>query len=118
MSATAKPPGGHLRVMLSYRTGLVRGSIVKLLVEHTTTTAEVIRLVVTQVARTSRTAVESDLSDYFLVASLGGKKEKVLDLDYAPLKLQMNAAETKDKVLLMVRKHSEEAQLNQMVTNV
>lgn len=116
--AAAKPSGGHLRVMLSYRTGLVRGSIVKLFVEQKTTTAEVIKLVVTQVALTSRTTVETDLSDYFLVASIGGKKEKILEPDYAPLRLQMNAAESKDKVLLMVRKHSEEAQLNQMVTNV
>ena len=104
-------------MMLSYRTGLVRGSIVKLFVEQTTTTAEVIKLVVTQVARTSRSKVESDLSDYFMVACLG-QKEKVLEPDYAPLQLQMNAAESKDKVLLMVRKHSEEAQMNQMVTNV
>jgi len=102
-------------VMLSYRTGLVRGSIVKLFVEHTTTTAEVIRLVVAQVAKTSRSKVETDLSDYFMVAFIG-QKEKVLNSDYAPLQLQVNAAETKDKVLLMVRKHSEES--HQMVTNV
>ncbi len=105
-------------MMLNYKTGLLRGSIVKLMVEHSTTTAEVIRLVVAQVAKTSRKAVESDMSDYYLVASLGGKKEKILDAGYAPLQLQMNAAEIKDKVMLMVRKHSEEAQLNQMITNV
>ena len=111
--------GGHLRVILSYCTGLVRGSIVKLYVESTTTSVEVIRLVVNQVAVTTRTPLEEDLTDYYLVAGIRDKKEWILEKNYHPLQLQMNAADqTKDKIFLMVKRRSEEEQLNQMVTNV
>ena len=115
---TKRVNGGHLRVILSYRTGLVRGTIVKLYVESTTTTIEVLRLVVNQVALTTCTSLEKDLSDYYLVAGIRDKKEWILEDDYQPLQLQVNTDQAKDKVFLMVKKRSEEAQLNQMITNV
>lgn len=106
-------------MILSYCTGLVRGSIVKLFVESATTTNEVIQLVVQQVAVATCTNLEKDLSDYYLVAGIRDKKEWILEPDYHPLQLQLNTADqSKDKIFLMVKRKSEEEQLNQMVTNV
>lgn len=108
---------GYLRVIPTYRTGLTRGTSVKLYIESITTTREVIALVVHQVAKATGTSLSSlDMSDFCLVAS-SGKNEWVLKPDYHPLQLQENPAE-KGKVFLWVKRKSDENQLNQLVTSV
>lgn len=108
---------GYLRVVPTYRTGLTRGTSVKLFIESTTTTDEVIRLVVQQVAKATSVAYSDlDLSDFYLVASCGNK-EWTLHRDFLPLQLQQNPAEM-GKVYLWVKRKSDENQLNQLITSV
>ena len=108
---------GYLRVIPTYRTGLTRGTSVKLFIESTTTTEEVITLVVKQVARATAVSHEDlDMSDFYLVASCGNK-EWTLQNNYLPLQLQDNSKDL-GKVFLWVRRKSEESQLNQLVTSV
>lgn len=109
---------GHLRVIPSYRTGLARGTSVKLYIESTTTTMEVIDLVVKQVAKATGVSPEQDLSDFYLVAGISGMNEQTLDSDYHPLQLQLKAASRASKVYLLVKRKSEESQLNQLITSV
>lgn len=111
-----EPRNGYLRVIPTYRTGLTKGTSVKLYIENITTTEEVIGLVVNQVAKATGAANVVDFSDYYLVASIG-QKEWVLKPDYYPLQLQTNPTET-GKVFLWLKKRSEENQLNQLVTSV
>lgn len=111
---------GYLRVVPTYRTGLARGTSVKLYIESTTTTLEVISLVVKQVASATATSVENlDMSDFYLVASGSSRdtKELVLKPDYHPLQLQLDPAGM-GKVFLSVKRRSEENTLNQLVTSV
>ncbi len=105
--------------MPSYRTGLARGTSVKLHIENTTTTLEVISLVVKQVARAKQGKADEniDLSDFYMVAGIGGGKERTLEPDYRPLQLQVTEG-AKGKVYLLVKRRSEETQLNQMITSV
>lgn len=109
---------GYLRVIPTYRTGLTRGTSVKLYIESTTTTEEVIGLVVNQVQVAKATGTKSitDLSDFYLVATIG-KREWTLKPDYHPLQLQVNPTEM-GKVFLSLKRRSEENQLNQLVTSV
>ena len=114
-AADGSKTSGYLRVIPTYRTGLARGTSVKLYIESTTTTTEVVRLVVNQVAQATR-APTGDLEDFYLVANMG-KREWILQPDYYPLQLQVNRDEI-GKVFLSLRRKSEEKQLNQMVTSV
>ena len=107
---------GYLRVIPTYRTGLTRGTSVKLYIESTTTTEEVIGLVVNQVAKATGTTMLADLSDFYLVATIG-KREWTLKPDYHPLQLQVSPTEM-GKVFLSLKRRSEENQLNQLVTSV
>ena len=88
----------------------------KLFIENTTTTQEVITLVVNQVSKATGGSNLNDFSDFYLVAAMG-KKMWNLNPDYHPLQLQLYPEET-GKVLLSIRRKSEETQLNQMVTSV
>lgn len=112
------PPSGYLRVIPTYRTGLTRGTSVKLYIESSTTTDEVITLVVKQVAKATNTTA-TDFSDYYLVASLG-TKDWILPPPYRPLQLQADCAAVAQmgRVFLSLKKRSEENQLNQLVTSV
>ena len=103
---------GYLRVIPSYRTGLTRGTSVKLYIESTTTTMEVINLVVKQVAKATG-AADVDSADFYLVA-MSGKKEWTLSPEYRPLQLQLNPE--MGKIYLHVKRKSEET--NQLVTSV
>ena len=103
---------GYLRVIPSYRTGLTRGTSVKLYIENTTTTMEVINLVVKQVAKATGGA-EVNSSDFYLVA-VSGKREWTLNPDYHPLQLQANP--DMKKIYLHVKRKSDET--NQLVTSV
>ena len=104
----------------SYATGLVKGTSVKLYITHTTTTAEVIRLVVHQLekARLERGVpgpriTEEDLSDFYLVA-LSKNNEWALDTRANPLSLQSQSSMCK----LEVRRRSEQFRLDEQVTSV
>lgn len=89
----------------------------KLYIESTTCTKEVIRLVVKQVAKATAVAWQSmDMSDFYLVASCGNS-EWILEKDFLPLQLQENPKEL-GKVFLWVKRKSDETQLNQLVTSV
>ena len=84
---------------------------VQLFITESTTTAEVIRLVVQQLekARIDKgipgpPLSEKDMAGFYLVARLNGK-ETALDYDYAPLQLQSNP---QHKWRLLVRRVSEE----------
>lgn len=112
-SSPDEPRHGYLRVIPTYRTGLTRGTSVKLYIESITTTQEVIGLVVNQVAKATSAAEVVDLSDFYLVATIG-TRERILQPDYRPLQLQANPTEGA-KVFLSLKKRSEE---NQMVTSV
>ncbi len=103
---------GYLRVIPSYRTGLTRGTSVKLYIESTTTTMEVINLVVKQVAKATG-AGDVDSADFYLVA-VSGKREWTLSPDYRPLQLQVNPE--MGKIYLHVKRKSDET--NQLVTSV
>ena len=113
---------GYLRVIPSYQTGLARGTSVKLYIENTTTTLEVISLVVNQVAKATIGSSnvefhEQDLSDFYLVAGIRGRSEWTLEPNYHPLQLQLETGTT-GKVYLLVKRRSEENQLNQLITSV
>lgn len=108
--------GGYLHVIPSYRTGLSRGTNVKLYIEAVTTTHEVIGLVVDQVVKATGGPIVVDYSDFYLVAMVG-TREWILQSDYHPLQLQVNPAEM-GKVFLSLKRRSEENQLNQMITSV
>lgn len=104
----------------SYMTGLVKGTSVKLYITHTTTTAEVIRLVVHQLekARLERGVAgqrltEEDLSDFYLIA-LSKNNEWPLDVRACPLSLQSQSSMCR----LEVRRRSEELHLDEQVTSV
>jgi hypothetical protein len=106
--------GGYLHVIPSYRTGLSRGTNVKLYIEPITTTREVIGLVVDQVVKATGAPNTVDYSDFYLVATVG-KREWILQPDYHPLQLQLNPTEAGGKVFLLLKRRSEE---NQMITSV
>lgn len=108
--------GGYLHVIPSYRTGLSRGTNVKLYIEAVTTTQEVISLVVDQVVKATGAPIVEDYSDFYLVAIVG-TRELTLQPNYHPLQLQDNPAE-KGKVFLSLKRRSEENQLNQLITSV
>lgn len=124
-SVLKEPRSGYLRVIPTYRTGLTRGMSVKLYIENITTTQEVIGLVVNEVAKAVGAAKVVDLSDFYLVATIG-TREWVLQPDYRPLQLQVNQTDASrvhpttdaDRVYLSLKKRSDENQLNQMVTSV
>ena len=115
--AEEEPKSGYLRVIPTYRTGLTRGTSVKLYIESTTTTKEVINLVVNQVAKATGGKAVQELSDFYLVATMG-KREWILQADYLPLQLQVNSLGDTSKVFLFLKRKSEETQLNQLVTSV
>ncbi|CAI8044669.1 Ankyrin repeat and fibronectin type-III domain-containing protein 1, partial [Geodia barretti] len=110
-SPTPEPNSGYLRVFPAYTTGLVSGTSVRLFITESTTTTEVIHLVVQQLekARIDKgipgpPLTEEDVAGFYLVARLNGK-ETALDYDYTPLQLQSNP---QHKWRLLVRRVAEE----------
>ena len=98
----------------------MKGTSVKLYITYTTTTAEVIRLVVHQLekARLERGVpgpriTEEDLSDFYLVA-LSRNNEWALDTRANPLSLQSQSSMCR----LEVRRRSEQFRLDELVTSV
>jgi hypothetical protein len=110
-SPAPEPNAGYLRVFPAYTTGLMNGTSVRLFITGSTTTSEVIRLVVQQLEKarinkgiTGPPLTEQEMAGFYLVARQNGK-ETALDYNYTPLQLQMNP---QHKWRLLVRRISEE----------
>lgn len=96
-------------------------SLLQLYITESTTTAEVIRLVVQQLekARLDKgipgvLITEDDMDDFYLVARQNGK-ETALDFDYTPLQLQMYSHH---KWRLLVRRVSDGRNTHEHSTSV
>ena len=116
------PTSGILRVHTAYDTGLAHGTNVKLQVTPTTTSREVINLVVQQLNKAVLSKGldgpvydVSDMCDFCLVAVIGAR-ERVLRDDFQPLHLQNPW--TKGRLYVRLRTNLLAALEHGQVTNV
>lgn len=83
---------GVIRVYTAYQCGFAKGTSVRLQISSTTTSREVVALVVTQLAKAAAAAKlikreDASLHDYCLVAVIGSRERRLRD-DFPLLKLQ------------------------------